>query len=107
MYHWLRDITLSSNAIRTFVHFRITLKSVRSQCHGQEQSLTTQLISRPLNRIELCRKVCTVKLKKNLSPEKFLLDDATTSKVVQDLVVFKNIEVLRPKGAFTPAIFLV
>ena len=42
------------------IQFQIILKSMRSQCHGQRKSLTVQLISTPVRRIELYTKVCNV-----------------------------------------------
>ena len=42
------------------IQFRITLKSIRSQCHGQRKTLNMQLNLRPVRRIELNTKVCTV-----------------------------------------------
>ena len=42
------------------IQFQIILKSMRSQCHGQRKSLTVQLISTPVRRIELHTKVCNV-----------------------------------------------
>ena len=42
------------------IQFRITLKSIRSQCHGQRKTLNMQLNLRSVRRIELNTKVCTV-----------------------------------------------
>ena len=41
------------------IQFRITLRSMRSKCHGQRKSLAVQLNSRPVRRIELIRNSCT------------------------------------------------
>ena len=41
------------------IQFRITLKSMRSQCHGQNKSLTVQHNSRRVMRIASYTKVCT------------------------------------------------
>ena len=38
------------------IHFRITLKCIRSQCHRQRTSLIVQLNLRPARRIELYTK---------------------------------------------------
>ena len=39
-----------------------TLRSMRSKCDGQRKSLTVQLNSRPVRRIELIRKYCIISL---------------------------------------------
>ena len=43
-----------------YIQLRITLRSMRSQCYGKRKSFTVQLNSRPVWRIELYTKVCTV-----------------------------------------------
>ena len=52
-----RIITLYGT--RKWIQARATLKSMKNQCHGQRKSLTVQLNSRPVRRIELYTKICT------------------------------------------------
>ena len=53
----LKSFLYDTNNTNFCIHFVITLKSMRRQCHRQRKSLTMQLNSRPVGRVELCMKV--------------------------------------------------
>ena len=57
-WQYVLNVSKKKNDTNFCIQFRITLKSMRSQCHGQRESLNVQLNSRPVIRIEN-RKVCT------------------------------------------------
>ena len=54
-----RKIQMMESNTNPCIQFRITLESMRSQCHGQRKSFTMQLNSRWVRRIELYTNVCT------------------------------------------------
>ena len=55
-YKFAKNLKFPRFNTRICIHFRITLRSMRSKCDGQRKSLTVQLNSRPVRRIELIRK---------------------------------------------------
>ena len=60
MRHFLRSITNYHYKLTNFcINFKITLKSMWNQCHGECKSFTAQLNPKLVRRIELCRNVCT------------------------------------------------
>ena len=55
----LKESNFCTNCTNFCIQFRITLKSMRSQCHRQRKFLNMLLNLRPVRRIELYTKVCT------------------------------------------------